>query len=84
MTLRIVLSEEASNHLPASRSRVRRPSPPGWGGPALVDLGDPAAPPMLLYLPDEPEIGRRFSYGGSVWEVVDYQDGWIARLLVAH
>ena len=84
MTLHIVLSEESGDSRAACPpSRVQYPAPSSRPDPPLVDLGDPAAPPMLLYLADEPEIGRRFSYGGAVWEVVDYQDGWIARLLVA-
>jgi len=37
---------------------------------------------LLLYLSEEPEIGREFEYGGARWEIVDYQDGWIARLVV--
>ena len=36
---------------------------------------------LLLHLRDEPAIGLRFRYNGLAWEIVDYRDGWIARLL---
>jgi len=79
VTLRITLGEDNTEPRPTPRrSAVREP------GPATADWGDPGAPPLLLYLADEPEIGREFEYGGVRWEIVDYQDGWIARLVVAH
>ena len=85
MTLRIVLSEETGESRPLLKpAAVRRPGGGAWRDLPVVDLDGEATPPMLLFLPDEPEIGRRFSYGGADWEVVDYQDGWIARLLVAY
>ncbi len=62
---------------------VREPVPARGPGPAFADWNDPDTPPLLLYLADEPEIGREFEYGGARWEIVDYQDGWIARLVVA-
>ncbi len=62
---------------------VREPVPARAPGPAFADWGDPNAPPLLLYLAEEPEVGREFEYGGARWEIVDYQDGWIARLVVA-
>ena len=52
-------------------------------GSSSADWGDPGSPPLLLYLAEEPEVGRVFEYGGAHWEIVDYQDGWIARLVVA-
>lgn len=84
MTLRITLTEDlgdsATVRAPAA---VREPLPAHRPGPAVADWNDQDAPPLLLYLADEPEIGHRFSYGGARWEIVDYQDGWIARLVVA-
>ena len=72
--------------------------PPGLGGPAavselptgnrrtaeplLASLDDPYAPPLLLFVADEPEIGKRFHYLGVEWEIVDYDNGWVARLIV--
>jgi len=78
VTLRITLGEDTAEGRPTRRpATVREP------GAATADFGDPGAPPLLLYLADEPEIGREFEYGGARWEIVDYQDGWIARLVVA-
>lgn len=79
MALRITLGEDPADRRPAPRpAAVREPAA------AAADWGDPCAPPLLLYLTEEPEIGLRFEYGGARWEIVDYQDGWIARLVVAH
>ena len=83
MPLRITLADDTTGRAPARRSPAgRKPVPPRPGGAASPDWGDPSAPPLLLYLSEEPEIGREFEYGGARWEIVDYQDGWIARLVV--
>ena len=37
---------------------------------------------LMLYLAEEPQIGAEFSYNGLEWRIVDYRDGWVARLLV--
>jgi len=37
---------------------------------------------LKLYLSDEPGIGDEFSYNGVRWQIIDYRDGWVARLLV--
>lgn len=37
---------------------------------------------MILYLSEEPEIGHEFDYNGVRWQIVDYRNGWIAKLLV--
>lgn len=37
---------------------------------------------LMLFVPDEPLIGDEFSYNGIRWQVVDYRDGWIARILL--
>ena len=37
---------------------------------------------LNLFLPDEPRIGDQFSYNGVQWQVVDYSDGWVARILL--
>jgi len=63
-----------SNALPPDDSHVAEP--------LLADLDDPYVPPLLLYLGDEPEVGRRFHYSDVEWEIVDYENGWVARLIV--
>ena len=37
---------------------------------------------LMLYVAEEPQIGLDFSYLGLQWQIVDYRDGWIARLVV--
>jgi hypothetical protein len=81
---RISLGEETPGQQPAPRPpAVREPVAASASGPAFADWDDPRNPPLLLYLADEPELGREFEYGGARWEIVDYRDGWVARLLVA-
>jgi len=80
-----MLSDENGDNAPVrAPATVREPVAGRPHVPAVADLNDPAVPPLLLYLADEPEIGRQFTYDGARWEIVDYQDGWIARLVVAH
>jgi len=38
--------------------------------------------PLMLYVAEEPHVGLEFSYHGLDWRIVDYRDGWVARLLV--
>jgi hypothetical protein len=83
MTLRIRLhDDEGGVPMSFERTKVRTPQPAYQRKPAFLDWDDTRSPAMLLYLPDEPEIGKRFLYGGVEWEIVDYRDGWIARLVV--
>jgi hypothetical protein len=86
VTLRITLGEDAPDQAPAAGpAAVRAPVPlRRAASPAFADWDDPGTPPLLLYLADEPELGHQFEYGGARWEIVDYQDGWVARLVVAH
>ena len=83
MALRITLCDDqpSTSRVPivssAPRISDREPSVP-----VFADWDDTAFPALLLYLGDEPEIGKRFSYSGVEWEIVDYHDGWIARMLV--
>jgi hypothetical protein len=83
MTLRITLSDDqpAAPAVPIVQPgpRVEHPAP---SAPLFADWDDSGPAALLLFLPDEPEIGRRFSYSGVDWEIVDYRNGWIARLLV--
>ena len=85
MTPRITLIDDAPDQAPAPHpAAVGDRVSPRAASPAFADWDDPGAPPLLLYLADEPELGREFEYGGARWEIVDYQDGWVARLVVAH
>ena len=47
-----------------------------------ADWDNSEAEPLMLYVAEEPRVGLEFSYHGLSWEVVDYRDGWVARLLV--
>jgi len=83
MTLRITLSEDESvvpgpSIVPAGN----RSAASQWTVPVFADWDNDQAPALLLYLSEEPEIGLQFRYSGVDWEIVDYRDGWIARLLV--
>jgi hypothetical protein len=83
MSLRIEFTDDTPPAAPPQpRLTVRQPSVDAPPGPAFADWNDPTAPALLLYLAEEPEIGHRFSYGGASWEIVDYHDGWVARLVV--
>jgi hypothetical protein len=82
MALRITLIDEDPGRqrtmgchagLPRAVHRAR----PAVAEPARED-------PMLLYYADEPTVGTRFRYAGVEWEVVDYDDGWVARMVVEH
>jgi hypothetical protein len=47
-----------------------------------ADWEDSKAEPLMLYVAEEPRVGLEFSYHGLRWRIVDYREGWIARLLV--
>ena len=49
---------------------------------AHADWESPTDDNLMLYLAEEPQIGVEFSYNGLEWRIVDYRDGWVARLLV--
>jgi hypothetical protein len=83
MTLRILLNEDE----PQSRGIAivppcRRAASRGDSLPAFADWDDVQVPALLLYLSDEPEVGKRFRYAEVDWEIVDYRDGWVARMMV--
>lgn len=82
MSLRIVLDEAGG--APALPLFVRTPGEPATQIPVTLLDGHSAAAgrPLLLYLPDEPAVGRRFRYQDLEWEVVEYRNGWLARLVV--
>ena len=79
--IRIVLERtDDAAESPAAAAGVRSPGP-GDSADTLLPSGDGTGPPLLLWVAQEPEIGLRFAYDGLVWEIVDYRDGWIARLV---
>ena len=47
-----------------------------------ADWHDSEAEPLILYVAEEPRVGLDFTYHGLSWQIVDYRDGWIAKLLV--
>ena len=47
-----------------------------------ADWHDSEAEPLMLYVAEEPRVGLDFTYHGLSWQIVDYRDGWIAKLLV--
>jgi len=47
-----------------------------------ADWEDSKAEPLMLYVSEEPRVGLEFSYHGLSWQIIDYRDGWVARLLV--
>lgn len=48
----------------------------------VADWENSETEPLMLYVAEEPRVGLEFSYHGLSWEVVDYRNGWVARLLV--
>ena len=83
MTLRITYCEEGPTGTAVPDDVVSVPPAPIYGpGPAYAEWDDINQSALLLYLADEPEIGRRFEYGGAPWEILDDPDGWIAQLVV--
>ena len=76
-------------HLDDSASEVRMIAtvageipPPSLRQLLDADWENSKAEPLMLYVAEEPSVGLEFSYHGLSWEVVDYRDGWVARLLV--
>jgi len=47
-----------------------------------ADWEDSKAETLMLYVAEEPRVGLQFSYHGLEWRIIDYRDGWIAKLLV--
>jgi len=58
------------------------PPPPFTRELAHADWESSTDDGLKLYLSDEPGIGDEFSYNGVRWQIIDYRDGWVARLLV--
>lgn len=83
MNPRIALDENASERLSVTPTGSENlPSPSVSPQLAHADWESPTNDTLLLYLAEEPQIGAEFSYNGFEWRIVDYRDGWVARLLV--
>ena len=57
-------------------------SPPGTRQLLVADWEDSETEPLMLYVAEEPRVGLEFAYHGLSWEIVDYRDGWVAKLVV--
>lgn len=83
MKPRFALDETASESLtvgPPEGSQL--PASPVSHRLAHADWESQTDDSLMLYLAEEPQIGAEFSYHGLEWQIVDYRDGWVARLLV--
>ena len=47
-----------------------------------ADWENSKSEPLMLYVADEPRVGLEFSFHGLTWQIVDYRNGWVARMLV--
>lgn len=81
MTPRIQL-DESLPEVPIAHVETGGPPSPGARHLLDADWEDPTSETLMLYLADEPRIGDEFSYHGLRWMIVDYRNGWVARLLV--
>jgi hypothetical protein len=81
MSPRIDLDESASGK-PIVALAMDEIPPPVTRQLLDADWEDSKAEPLMLYVAEEPRVGLEFSYHGLSWQIVDYRDGWVARLLV--
>jgi len=78
---RIQLDESVPATLTHIRANDQAPPPVAR---QLLDANweESTAEALMLYVAEEPRIGLEFSYHGLEWQIVEYRDGWIAKLLV--
>ncbi len=81
MNPRIELDESAPE-APPPTSAGDQAAPPAARQLLDADWQDTGAEPLLLYVAEEPSVGLEFSYHGLDWEIVEYRDGWVAKLVV--
>ena len=81
MNPRIKLDESASD-APTLAATGDQDPPPVARQLLDADWEDSTSESLMLYVADEPRVGLEFSYHGLDWEIVEYRDGWIAKLLV--
>jgi hypothetical protein len=74
--------DESVSESPFVASVADENHPPSLRQLLDADWEDSKAEPLMLYVAEEPHVGLEFSYHGLSWQIVDYRDGWIARLLV--
>ena len=82
MALAVTLTDAPAEppQRPARRRRLHATSRARTAPAFTADGPDPEA--WMLFVHREPEIGMCFRYADLLWEVVDYRDGWIARMVV--
>jgi hypothetical protein len=81
MSLRFDLDESVAEE-PIVATVVGEIPPPSMRQLLDADWEDSKDEPLMLYVAEEPRVGLEFSYHGLSWQIVDYREGWIARLLV--
>jgi len=81
MTPRIQL-DESIPEVPIAHVETGGTPSPGARHLLDADWENPTSETLMLYLADEPRIGNEFSYHGLRWMIVDYRNGWVARLMV--
>lgn len=74
--------DESGQDVPMLPSVNRGIRPPMGRHLLEADWENPTPETLLLYVADDPQIGDEFSYHGLSWRIVDYRNGWVARLLV--
>ena len=81
MNPRIQLDETAVDPLTVTTVDDQAPPPVTR---QLLDANweDSSAQSLMLYVAEEPRVGLEFSYHGLDWEIVEYRDGWVAKLMV--
>lgn len=81
MDPRIELDDTEAAPIEVTRPTID-PPPPTARWLAQADWETSGNTGLKLYLAEEPDIGDEFFYHGVRWRIIDYRDGWVARLLV--
>jgi hypothetical protein len=74
--------DESRTETPVDRIPVASPPPATSRHLLDADWESSEGDPLMLYVAEEPRVGLEFSYNGLDWRIVEYSDGWIAKLLV--
>jgi len=81
MNPRFILDDTVASAIEVKWAKAD-PPPPAIRQLAHADWESSTDNVLKLYLSDEPGIGDEFAYNGVRWRIIDYRDGWVARLLV--
>ena len=81
MSPRFQLDESVSES-PISTTVAGEIPPPFTRHLLDADWEDSETEPLMLYVAEEPRVGLEFAYHGLSWQIVDYRNGWVARLMV--